>query len=191
MEVLRGLEGNIRENYYRAWPLILRNDPDLKFEKRVRRPPDNIVNSMISYGNGMLYATCAGEIHHTPLNPSISYLHVPGARRLSLSFDIAEIFKPLIVDRLIFSLLNMNQMQAKHFQFSTEIVNGAERTICYLNPVGRKVFVKAYQEKLDTTIWHPSLKRSVSYQTLIRMECHKLAHHLCGPKSYSAFRKWW
>ena len=109
----------------------------------------------------------------------------------SLSFDIAEIFKPLIVDRLIFSMLNMNQMQAKHFQFSTEIVNGAERTICYLNPAGRKVFVKAYQEKLDTTIRHPSLKRNVSYQTLIRMECHKLAHHLCGSKRYSAFRAWW
>jgi CRISPR-associated protein Cas1 len=188
---LMGLEGNIHENYYRAWPHILRKDPDLAFEKRVRHPPDNIVNCMISYGNGMLYATCIGAIYHTPLNPTISYLHEPGARRFSLAFDISEIFKPIIVDRLIFTLCNLNQIQAKHFQFSKDIVNGVERPICYLNDAGRRIFSKAYQEKLNSTIYHRGLKRHVSYETLIRMECHKLAHHLCGSKTYRALRAWW
>ncbi|MEW6735944.1 MAG: CRISPR-associated endonuclease Cas1, partial [Acidobacteriota bacterium] len=76
---LMGSEGRIRNHYYSAFSAILKND--LEFTKRVRRPPDNIINALISFGNSMVYAACLTQIYRTTLNPTISYLHEPGARR--------------------------------------------------------------------------------------------------------------
>src|SRR5947207_3219725 len=73
--------------------------------------PSNEVNAMISFVNSMCYTLCLDMIYHTQLNPTISFLHQPGERRYSLALDLAEIFKPVLADRLIFSLLNKKQIQ--------------------------------------------------------------------------------
>lgn len=78
-------------------------------------PPDNMINSLISFVNTLIYTKVLSEIYHTQLNPTISYLHEPGVRRFSLSLDIAEVFKPLIGDRVIFSLLNRKQITEDSF----------------------------------------------------------------------------
>ena len=70
---------------------------------------------MISYCNSLLYTKILSEIYKTQLNPTISYLHQPGTNRFSLSLDISEIFKPLIVDRMIFAMLNKNQITQDDF----------------------------------------------------------------------------
>lgn len=178
---LMGVEGNIRERYYSSWKCILSENID--FEKRVRRPPDNLVNALISFGNSMMYSTVLSEIYRTQLNPTISYLHEPGERRFSLALDIAEIFKPIIVDRLIFSLLNTHQIKPEDAD--------AELNYCYIKEDVRKLFIKGYEEKLQTTIKHRTLKRSVSYQHLIRLECYRLIKHLTAVEPYEAFRAWW
>lgn len=113
IEELMGIEGNIRKNYYRAWKIIINQEID--FEKRVMHPPDNMINSLISFVNSLIYSKTLSEIYQTQLNPTISYLHEPGVRRFSLCLDISEIFKPLIGDRLIFSLLNRNQITEDSF----------------------------------------------------------------------------
>jgi len=110
---LMGIEGNIRRSYYDAWPVII--DQDMEFNKRVMHPPDNMMNSLISFVNMLIYTKVLTEIYHTQLNPTVSYLHEPGTRRFSLSLDMAEIFKPLIGDRLIFSLLNSKQITKDSF----------------------------------------------------------------------------
>ena len=179
---LMGYEGTIRDIYYTAFNTIL----TLKtpFEKRVRRPPDNPINAVISFGNSMAYTACLTEIYRTQLNPTISYLHEPGDRRFSLSLDLAEIFKPLIIDRLIFRLFNRRQLsESKHFETN---VDG-----CYLNESGRRLFIAAFDEQLKQTVSHRRLKRHVSYQRLIRLECYKLIKHLVGMENYQALRPWW
>lgn len=103
IEEVMGIEGNIRRQYYMAWNNIV--NQEIKFEKRVMHPPDNMINSLISFVNSLVYAKILSEIYHTQLDPTISYLHEPGARRFSLCLDLSEVFKPLIGDRLIFSLL--------------------------------------------------------------------------------------
>ena len=100
---LMGYEGNIRKVYYSSWNIIVNQDID--FEKRVKHPPDNMINTLISFVNSLVYTRTLGEIYKTQLNPTISYLHEPGVRRFSLCLDLSEIFKPIIADRLIFSLL--------------------------------------------------------------------------------------
>lgn len=108
--ILMGTEGNIRQAYYQAFDIILN---DLKMAGRSKQPPLNEVNALVSFGNMMCYTLCLGQLYHTQLNPTISFLHEPGTRRYSLALDLAEIFKPILVDRTVFSVLNKKQLQAK------------------------------------------------------------------------------
>ncbi len=178
---LMGIEGNIRKTYYSSWMTILNNKYD--FYLRVKRPPDNIVNTMISYINSLVYSTVLSEVYTTQLNPTISYLHQPSEKRFSLCLDLSEIFKPLIADRLIFSLLNKRQITEKHFI--------QEINYLHLTKEGSQIILGAYDNKLKQIINHKDLNRKISYRTLIRLECYKLIKHLIGEKDYTAFRIWW
>ena len=100
---IMNVEGRIRSEYYQKFDEIL--PENFQFESRTRQPPQNKINSLISFGNSLMYATVLTELYHTQLNPTISYLHEPLERRFSLSLDLSEIFKPFIVDRLIFYLI--------------------------------------------------------------------------------------
>jgi CRISPR-associated protein Cas1 len=177
---LMGLEGNIRQVYYKGFDEILN---DFNMGNRTKQPPENEVNTLISFGNMMCYTTCLGQIYHTQLNPTISFLHEPGYRRFSLALDVAEIFKPLLVDRTIFSLLNKKQIKASDFR------NEVNR--CVLKDSARKTFIRVYEEKLKETIQHRSLNKHVSYKHLIKLECYKLSKHLLGMEAYVPFRAWW
>jgi len=181
IQELMSIEGRIRSQYYASFNEILREG--FQLIKRVKRPPDNMVNCLISFGNSLLYATTLSEIYNTQLNPTISYLHEPGERRFSLSLDLSELFKPLIVDRTIFNLINNRLIKPRHFL--------RELNYCYLKEEGKRRFIKEYDEKLKTTVKHKTLKRKVSYQRLIRLECYKLVKHLIGEKPYEGFKVWW
>ena len=177
---LMGLEGNVRQVYYKAFDEILN---DFNMGNRTKQPPENEVNTLMSFGNMMCYAACLGQIYHTQLNPTISFLHEPGYRRFSLALDVAEIFKPLLVDRTIFSLLNKKQIKASDFR--------SEVSRCVLKDSGRKTFIRVYEEKLKESIQHRSLSKHVSYKHLIKLECYKLSKHLLGMEPYVPFRAWW
>lgn len=181
---LMGLEGNIRDRYYACWKEILAPAGEgFAFEQRTKRPPDNAVNALISFANGLVYATVLSEIYHTHLDPTVSYLHGPGERRFSLALDLSEIFKPILADKMIFKLLNTKQIQQKHFR--------KDVNMCYLEESGRKIVLQEYDERLKTTIKHRSLGRNVSYRHLIRLEAYKLVNHLLSGEVYKAFRAWW
>lgn len=178
---LMSVEGRIRIQYYSSFNNILRKE--FRLEKRVKRPPDNMLNCLISFGNSLMYTTTLSEIYNTQLNPTISYLHEPGERRFSLSLDLSEIFKPVIVDRIIFALVNNRLINPKHFL--------SELSYCYLEEDGRRIFLREYEKKLNTTVMHKALRRKVSYRRLVRLECYKLIKHLLGEKTYEGFKAWW
>lgn len=146
-------------------------------------PPDNMINSLISFVNSLIYTKVLSEIYKTQLNPTISYLHEPGVRRFSLALDIAEIFKPLIGDRLIFALLNKKQITEDSFT--------KELNFLHLKKEASRLIMKQLDERLEKTITHKELGRKVSYQHLMRLECYKLVKHLMGEKEYEGFRIWW
>ena len=146
---LMGIEGNIRQQYYAAWNVIV--NQEIKFEKRVMHPPDNMINSLISYINSLIYSKTLSEVYHTQLNPTISYLHEPGVRRYSLCLDISEVFKPLIGDRLIFSLLNRNQITEDSFT--------QELNFLHLKKEASKLIVRELENSLKKTIKHKELGR--------------------------------
>ena len=181
IDELMGCEGRARAAYYQGFARILRHD--VEFTKRVRRPPDNIVNALISFTNGLVYSAALTQIYRTQLDPTISFLHEPGARRFSLALDLAEVFKPILADRLIFKLLNNRQLGERDF--------AQDLNCCYLNERGRKTVLKEWDARLQKTIEHRRLKRKVSYERLIRLECYKLIKHLTNVEPYAGFRAWW
>ncbi len=181
VEELMGVEGNIRKLYYDTWNIII--NQDIGFEKRVKNPPDNAINSLISYVNTIIYTRVLSEIYKTQLNPTISYLHEPSERRFSLCLDIAEIFKPIIGDRLIFSMLNKKQITEKDFE------NGLN--FLYIKENARKEITKQIDLRLQTTIKHKTLGREVSYEYLMRLEIYKIIKSLLEDTEYEGFKMWW
>lgn len=181
IEELMGIEGTVRKIYYENWRKIINQETD--FEKRVKRPPDNMVNTMISFLNTLVYTACLSEIYVSQLNPTISYLHSVGERRFSLSLDIAEIFKPLLADRIIFTLLNKKMISEKDF--------AKDSNYFYIKEKAQKLLLKTFNERLETTIKHRDLNRKVSYRHLMRLEAYKLVKHLMEDKRYEGFKIWW
>ncbi len=178
---LMACEGRARAAYYKAFEKIIKRD--VEFKKRVRRPPDNMVNALISFTNGLVYSSVLTQIYRSQLDPTISFLHEPGFRRFSLALDLAEVFKPVLADRLIFKLFNNGQLSEKHF--------AQDLNCCYLKDTGRKIVLQEWDKRLQTTIEHRRLKRHVSYERLIRLECYKLVKHLTDVEEYKGFRAWW
>jgi CRISPR-associated protein Cas1 len=178
---LMGTEGRIKKVYYESFNEILRRGFPMK--KRVKQPPDNMINCLISFGNALLYNICLSEIYHTQLNPTVSYLHEPSERRYSLALDISEVFKPTIVDKTIFKLVNNGMIDERYFM--------KELNFCYLNNKGRRVFLESFDKRLKTVINYPKLNRELSYRSLIRQECYRLIKHLVGGERYESFTMWW
>ncbi len=175
------VEGRIREMYYSKMDSLVSDD--FKMVKRTRQPPSNKMNSLISFGNSLMYSTVLSEIYNTQLNPTISYLHEPAERRFSLSLDISEIFKPIIVDRIIMKLVRKNMLHERDFRKDLNAV--------LLSDSGKKKFLQEYDEKLRTTIMHRRLKKKVSVRRFIRIECYKLIKHLIGVEEYKPLIAWW
>ncbi len=183
---LMAAEGRARDAYYQAWAAILgpKIAGDFPFDGRSRRPPSNALNAAISFGNALCYSLCLKAIYRTALNPTISYLHEPGERRYSLALDLAEVFKPLLVDRTIFRLLKTGVLKPRHFEPHLAGV--------YLTDAGRRKFVEAWDERLKRTVKHRSLGRHVSYERLVRLDAYRLVRHLSDPDDpYQGFRAWW
>ncbi|HOJ93273.1 MAG TPA: type I-B CRISPR-associated endonuclease Cas1b [Dictyoglomaceae bacterium] len=181
VEAVMGIEGNIRDTYYSAFNKIVDNE-EFKMEERTKRPPTNCMNALISFGNSLMYTTILSEIYKTHLDPRIGYLHTTNFRRFSLNLDIAEIFKPIIIDRIIFSMVNKREISEKDFE---EKLQGI-----YLKEKGMKLFIQNFEEKMKTTIQYKNLGK-VSYRRLIRVELYKLEKHLIGEEKYKPYISSW
>jgi len=124
------------------------------------------------------------EIYKTYLDPRIGFLHSTNFRKFSLNLDIAEIFKPIMVDRLIFTLIN-KKMITKN-EFDHEHGGGV-----LLNEKGKRTFIEQMELRLRTTINHRHLGRNVTYRNLYRLELYKLQKHLLENIPYVPFVSRW
>jgi CRISPR-associated protein Cas1 len=148
--------------------------------KRVRRPPDNPINALISFGNTLLYTKTITQIYHTHLNQTISYLHAPSEGRFSLSLDLSEVFKPAIVFRTIFDCINNRKITVeKHFI--------KELNYCVLNEEGRKIFVRAFENRMNNVFMHNKLKRNITYKQAIKIDGYKLIKYILEDKEFIPF----
>lgn len=175
---LLAVEGEIWSRFYKTFKIIL--PEDFIMSKRVKRPPDNPINALISFGNTLLYTKTITMLYHTHLDQSISFLHEPSESRFSLSLDISESFKPVIVYKTIFNLVNNKKLKvAKHFE--------SKKNYSLLNESGRKIFIEAFEEMLNTKFKHSKLNRVISYQTAIKFEGYKLIKMIMENKKFIPF----
>ncbi|MBC2398818.1 type I-B CRISPR-associated endonuclease Cas1b [Clostridium tetanomorphum] len=175
---LMAVEGEVWQRFYGEFKNIL--PEDFIMNKRVKRPPDNPINALISFGNTLLYAKTISSIYRTHLDQRISFLHEPSEGRFSLSLDISEVFKPVIVYKTIFELVNDKKLQVtKHFDKKVNY--------CLLNEEGRNIFIQAFEERLESVFTHPRLKRKVSYRTAIKLDCYKLIKFMMEDKEFIPF----
>lgn len=183
IEDLMAIEGHSREKYYQMFDFIIGGKKDFLFDKRSRRPPLNKMNALISFGNSICYTFVLSEIYKTYLDPRIGYLHATNFRRFSLNLDIAEIFKPIMIDRLIFTLINKRMLTKKDFDSHTNEILLSEK--------GRKIFITKLDQRMKTTVNHRHLGKHVSYRRLIRLELYKLQKHIMGEKAYKPYQSLW
>jgi len=175
---LMSAEGEAWARFYSEFSHIL--PEEFSMNKRVKRPPDNPINALISFGNTLLYSKTITAIYHTHLDQRISFLHSPSEGRFSLSLDLSEVFKPVIVFRTIFDLVNNRRLQVeKHFN--------REVNYCILNDEGRRIFIEAFEARMDSVFQHQLLKRKVSYSTAIKLDAYKLIKFIMEDKEFTPF----
>ena len=175
---LLAYEGEIWMRFYSMFQYFI--NEDFILNKRVKRPPDNPINALISFGNTLLYTKTISAIYRTHLDQRISFLHEPSEGRFSLSLDISEVFKPVIVYKTIFDLVNNKRIQvAKHFEKSLNY--------CILNEEGRQIFIESFENRIESTFLHTKLNRKISYRTAIKLDCYKLIKNILENKEFIPF----
>ncbi|AFK21718.1 type I-B CRISPR-associated endonuclease Cas1b [Pyrococcus sp. ST04] len=176
---LMGIESKLWQEFYKDFSGMLKY---FSFDGRNRRPPRDEVNAMISYGNSVLYTVALSEIRKTYAHPAISFLHEPLERRYSLALDIADIFKPITVFRVVLRLVNRRMIREEHFRRDVGVL---------LSNEGLKIFLKELNSELERKVLHPRLKRKVSVRYLMRLEVYSLVKHFLGDRKYNSLRAWW
>lgn len=172
------IEARGRQVYYQTLNNIVTNQ-DFLFTIRTKRPPKDALNAMISFGNVYLYNRIATEIRKTSLDIRIGFLHSTNRRYESLNLDIAEIFKPLIVDRVIFTLINKNMI---HVLNSFENTNGG----VYLNKIGKEILLSELERKIYSKLTIGA--STMTYDTLIRIEIQKLLKMVLHGVEYKPYK---
>lgn len=172
------IEARARQKYYSCFNYILENKK-FRFEKRTRRPPRDPLNAMISFGNTLLYQKIANEINRTSLDIRIGIVHAAGSRQESLNLDLADLFKSIIVDRTIFTLVNRKMIDTTDF---VEVENDG----VFISNRGKKLFIQEFERKLYQKIEIDNQKRS--YEYVIRREIQKLKNFMETGEEYKPYK---
>ncbi len=173
VEALMGHEGLTRAWYLDAWKHI---DRRLDFGPRIRRPPNNEINCLLSWFNGLMYALCRNEIAKTHLDDCLSFLHSPREARCSLALDLAEVFKPPVCDALIIELVLRGTNWSSWF--------GMNENVCRLTETGRRKTLQLWAEKVDAP-----LGGAHSLRELVLREALAIERHLLGVEEYRPWQR--
>lgn len=174
------LEARSKQVYYSSFNHIIKNK-DFVFTKRSTFPPKDAVNAVMSYGYALLYGIVETSLYCSQLLPQLGIIHGHSKANNSLKYDIADIFKPVLVDRLIFRLINKGQLTHQYFTKKNESV--------YLNKEGCSLFIEAFEETLKNTIIISN--RKWSYRSIIKREIHHIELSLQKKIKYRGYRMGW
>ena len=173
------VEARAKQLYYQSFNSIIRQK-GFTFRKRTKRPPQDEINALISFGNTLLYNYILQCIYKTSLDPRIGVVHATTHRNASLNLDFADVFKPVIVDRTIFAMINRMEIQKeKHFEPRE---NGA----IFLNEEGKRLFIENFEQKLDDKV--SDGKKQISYRQLIYSEVLNFQQYIEKDIAYKPYK---
>ena len=169
---LRGLEGEAAANYFGVFNELIRVD-DFVFNGRVRRPPTDSVNALLSFSYSLITQECVSALTGVGLDPYVGFLHKDRPGRPSLALDLLEEFRAYWAERFVLTLINRKQFQKS--DFITEATGAV-----ILTDSGRKKFFTAYQERKQQEVQHPYLQEKVPIGLLPHCQAMLLARHIRG-----------
>jgi CRISPR-associated protein Cas1 len=164
---LSGVEGQASAIYFGVWKSLLK--PPFTFEQRVRRPPTDPVNVLLSFGYTILLQNILGAVLTVGLDPFVGFLHQLNYNRPSLALDLMEEFRPLIVDSVVLRCLNNTIITEKHF------TPGDEEHPIVLSQEGVKLFIRELETRLTQSFHHPERNEDVTYRRLFLLQAYGLA----------------
>lgn len=157
LEAIRGKEGEAASRYFSVFnEMILSQKNDFIFNFRNRRPPIDRVNALLSFVYVLLANDCSAALESVGLDSYVGFLHRDRPGRASLALDLQEELRAPFADRIVLTLINNRSIQAKHFE---EQEDGA----VLLSDEGRRIVIKAWQEKKRDIITHPYLKEKIPW----------------------------
>jgi CRISPR-associated protein Cas1 len=173
LEQIRGFEGFCARTYFTAFSEIL--DDSWRFHGRVRQPPTDPVNSMLSYGYTLLFYNIYSFLRARGLNPHVGYLHPLRAGHPALVSDLIEEFRAIVVDAVVFKLVLNKRVAPTDFTIS-KTKDGP----CYLNADARVKFIRSFESKLNAAVTHPVSGLRLDYRRCIEHQVQELASVIKG-----------
>ena len=171
IDSLRGLEGAGSAAYFGSFNQLVRNT-NFEFKSRVRRPPTDPVNSLLSLGYSLLRHDVQSAVNIVGFDPYLGYLHYQRYGRPSLALDLMEEFRPLIVDAMVLNAINKEKLTPDDF-ISEPLSNAVS-----LTKEGLKIFLRLYEQKKQSKFKHPVLKRQCTYQEAFEIQARLIAKYL-------------
>ena len=172
IDEVRGIEGAGTAVYFQAFAQLIKAE-GFWFPGRVRRPPTDPVNAMLSFGYVLLYKDLQAACSIVGFDPYIGYLHGDRYGKPSLALDLMEEFRPILVDSIVLSLINKRMITTSDFQVGLGQVHRMKKRAL-------KTFLQAYEEKKRTEIKHPSLGCRVTYWRSLELQARILAKAVTG-----------
>lgn len=176
VDQLRGLEGEAAANYFGVFSELIRVN-DFVFDGRVRRPPTDRVNALLSFAYSLITQECVSALTGVGLDPYVGFLHKDRPGRPSLALDLLEEFRAYWAERFVLTLINRKQFQENDFIVES---TGAVR----LTDAARKQFLAAHQERKQQEIQHPYLLEKVPIGLLPHCQAMLLARHIRGDTQF-------
>jgi CRISPR-associated protein Cas1 len=167
VEVLMGVEGIAARRYFEA--LVELVPSDLGFTGRNRRPPPDVVNSSLGYGYAILEGEATAALVGAGLEPGVGFLHADDPGRASLSLDLMEEFRPLVVDTVVVELARRRALTSRHGR-RDERTHGI-----LLTEKGRKLVTARLEDRLLTMASHAPSRTRVTYRRLVQLQAASLA----------------
>ncbi len=175
---LLGLEGAASATYLATWARLL--PADFPFEKRSRRPPLNPVNAVLSFVSMVLTNEMTALIHAHGLDPALPVFHSPDSGRPSLSLDLIEPFRPVVVEALTLDLFSRSMLTNDHF-------HPTEEGGIHLSPVGRKKLILQYEKRMEREFFSTHRQHRTSLRRQMDHTVAQLKSALSSPDAFSPF----
>lgn len=203
LDTVRGLEGAAAAAYFGVFGELIKAE-GIEFPGRIRRPPPDPTNILLSFGYTLLTRLMHGALEVGNLDPYAGVLHSPVDNRVSLALDLIEELRPVVVDSLVIALLNRRVIRATDFTPVDDEVSPVEdaweREASESNPEAppprRKLilsqdaarrFLVAYDRRLNDEVWYAPLQRKLTYRALVFEQVERMRHHLWGETPYEAY----
>ena len=163
-----GLEGMAARSYFEALSAIM--PEKYRFAGRSRNPAKDEFNALLNYGYGVLYSLMEKGCIIAGLDPYLGFLHSDSYNKLSLVFDIIEMFR-IYVDETVVYLFSRRMVKDEFFEPLEQGMG--------LSKDGKAALIEALNKTLEETILYRG--RNVKTRNTIQMECHRIANGLIRP----------